>query len=69
MGWGGTGPVLMAECLSDHGAGAERMCAYGGWGSFAPSPAASWPAWTELLRTKIKRQVVILLGLLVYTLL
>ena len=69
MGWGGTGPVLMAQCLSDSGAGAVRMCSSGGWGSLDPSTAASWPVRTELLRTEIKRRGVVLLGLLVYTLL
>jgi hypothetical protein len=34
MGWGGPGPVLMAERLPDRGAGAARMRASGGWSSF-----------------------------------
>ena len=69
MGWGGNGPVLMAQCVSDRGAGAARMRASGGWGSFDPSTAASWPVRTELLRTEINRRGVVLLGLLVYKLL
>ena len=69
MGWGGTAPVLMAECLADRGAGPARMRASVGWGSFDPSTAAFGLVRARLLRAAIKRRVVILLGLLVYALL
>ena len=71
MGWGGPGPVLMAECLSDRGAVAAGMRAPGGWGSFSlhhPWLVGCCSGW-RLLRAAIKRRGVVLLGLLVYALL
>ena len=52
MGWGGPGSVLMAECLSDRGAGAARMRASGGWGSFPLSTVAlqNYDVQADLLR-------------------
>ena len=61
--------MLMAGCVSDCCAGAVRMRASGGWGSFNPSTAASGLARARLLRAEIKRRGVVLLGLLVYALL
>ena len=71
MGWGGPGPMPMAECLLDRGAGAAGMRTSGGWGSFSlihPWVVGCCSSW-RLLRAAIKRRGVVLLGLLVYALL
>ena len=71
MGWGGSGPLLMADCLSDSGVVVAGMRASGGWGSFSlhhlwlVSCCSGW----RLLRAAFKRRGVVLLGLLVYALL